>query len=756
MVERRKLPWGLLLSLLVLLMVIAYDLSGLAKLEGVTLANWQEQFVLILLHPFHNWWNDLTLTFFGIALIVWIGIVTYLMDYYRNRQMGVEYGSEQWADLKQIQRNLGNKDQTKNTLLSKNVAVDNGKLSNMNLLILGGSGSYKSTSIVIPNLLLASMTNVVLDIKGELLRKTGNYLKEKHIAVKVLNLINPEESDRWNPFVYIRDEVGLVKLITNLQESVKPPDAMKGEPFWDQAVSLYLMSLFSYEWLRQEREKKEHPEQYQAATLPRVLALANLEMQPGSEENSTRLQEKMDDLARRYGPEYPPVRDYRKLKGNMEAQETVSCVILMVNAMLRLCETPAIKRILEADDMEIRSLGTGAENIPGKKTALFLVMPDNDPSFNFLISMFYTTMFDVLIHTADHECGGALPIHVRLWADEFYAGPKPSKTESLMGTIRGRNMSIVPILQSIAQIKALFQQDKWEIFVENCAITIYMGSGPGAKSTHKYISELLGEMTIDVRNDGRTFGAHGNSNIQNQKLGRSLMTPAAVKRMSRKHCLIFIEGQYPIFDEKAIPFQTPEWKQMEQLAGKTGYHHPVNVVFDEEQRTYFTLEPKKQIQFLNREERDAYQEMAKKEEGIYYREIDREAFLYLNFRKHPKPTEQEIEAQFLQARKERAEFVRRTGEMAQSSVPEDVIFFQDLEEKQRLSEVQKYDLSGSILECMERYADQLSQEQKEMIVECLEKGLTEEQIKRLMFRSVDEMKNYQRAYLLQKRKPEEV
>ena len=208
--------------------------------------------------------DDLTFTFLGIALIVWIGIVTYLMDYYRNRQMGVEYGSEQWADLKQIQRNLMNKDQTKNTLLSKNVAVDNGKLSNMNLLILGGSGSYKSTSLVIPNILLASMTNVVLDIKGELLRKTGNYLKEKHIAVKVLNLINPEESDRWNPFVYIRDEVGLVKLITNLQESVKPPDAMKGEPFWDQAVSLYLMSLFSYEWLRQEREKKEHPEQYQA------------------------------------------------------------------------------------------------------------------------------------------------------------------------------------------------------------------------------------------------------------------------------------------------------------------------------------------------------------------------------------------------------------------------------------------------------------------------------------------------------------
>ena len=254
-------------------------LSGLTTLDGVTLANWQDKLLYVILHPLQNWWNDLTFTFLGIALIVWIGIVTYLMDYYRNRQIGVEYGSEQWADIKQIQRILTNKDETKNTLLSQNVAVDNGKLSNMNMLVIGNSGSYKSTSLVIPNALLASMTNVLLDIKGDLLRKTGRYLENQGVAIKVFNLINPEESDRWNPFVYIRDEVGLVKLITNLQESVKPPDAMKGEPFWDQAVSLYLMSLFSYEWLRQEREKKEHPEQYQAATLPRVLQLANLEMQ---------------------------------------------------------------------------------------------------------------------------------------------------------------------------------------------------------------------------------------------------------------------------------------------------------------------------------------------------------------------------------------------------------------------------------------------------------------------------------------------
>ncbi len=875
MVEKRKLPWGMLAALLVGLLVISYFLSGLTTLDGVTLANWQDKLLYVILHPLQNWWNDLTFTFMGIALIVWIGIVTYLMDYYRNRQIGVEYGSEQWADIRQIQRILMNKDETKNTLLSQNVAVDNGKLSNMNMLVIGNSGSYKSTSLVIPNAvdngklsnmnmlvignsgsykstslvipnaLLASMTNVFLDIKGELIRKTGRYLENQGVAIKVFNLINPEESDRWNPFVYIRDEVGLVKLITNLQEAVKPPDAMKGDPFWDQAVSLYLMSLFSYEWLRQERQKKEHPEQYQAATLPRVLQLANLEMQPGSEENSTRLQEKMDDLARKYGAEYPPVRDYRKLKGNMDAQETVSCVILMVNAMLRLCEVPAIKRILEADDMDIKSLGTGAGGIPGKKTALFLVMPDNDPSFNFLISMFYTTMFDVLIHAADHEYRGALPIHVRLWADEFYAGPKPTRTEVLMGTIRGRNMSIVPILQSIAQAKALFPQDKWEIdefyagpkptrtevlmgtirgrnmsivpilqsiaqakalfpqdkweiFIENCAVLIYMGSGPAAKSTHKFISELIGEMTIDVRNDGRTYGAHGNANIQNQKLGRSLMTPAAVKRMSRKDCILFIEGQYPVFDQKAIPFQTPRWKEMEKLAGEDGYHHSVKVIFDEEQRTYFTIETKKQIQFLSKEQSEAYKEMAKKDDTIYYREIDKEAFLYLNFRKYPKPTEEEITKAFQveseaykemakkddtiyyreidkeaflylnfrkypkpteeeitkafqverQVRKERVDLLK------QQELPEDVKLYQEMEgqgsaEKGKESNKQEKDLSGSILDCMERYHTILSREQKEIIIESLEKGLTEEQVKHLMFYPAEKMYQYQRAFLLQ-------
>lgn len=377
-IQRRKLPWGFLTVLLVLMLILAYLLSGLMKLDGVTLLNWQNRFAEVLLHPFQNWWNEKSIAFLGIAFFAWFGMVTYLMDNYRNRQAGVEHGAEEWADLKQIRRTLTDKDETKNTLLSENVSVANDKLSNLNMLVVGGAGSYKTTSVVMRNLQLAAMTNVFLDIKGELLRKNGNYLKAHGIAVKSLNFINMEQSDRWNPFNYIHSEKDLVKIVTNLQESVKPPDAMKGEPFWDEASGLYLMSLFAYEWFRQEEEKKEHPKHYQVATLPRVVELANMEMQPGSREDSTKLQEKMEELEGKHGRAYPPVRDYFKLKGAAEAKETISSVILMVNAMLRLCETPELKRILEEDDIDIKSLGTGADHIPGKKTALFLVMPDND------------------------------------------------------------------------------------------------------------------------------------------------------------------------------------------------------------------------------------------------------------------------------------------------------------------------------------------------------------------------------------------
>lgn len=715
MIEKRKTPWGIFLIILVILIIGAYFGCGLMKLDGVTMSNYQEKLLYIIMHPLRNWWTNKTPAFMGIVFIAWIMFIAYYLDQNRNYHFGVENGSEQWADVDKLSKTLRDKNEQNNTYLSERIAVSNHALSNMNMLVIGGSGSYKTTSVLTPNILLAGMTNVILDIKGDLLRKHGNYLKAHGVTVKSFNLINPEESDRYNPMYYLETETDVIRLITNMQASVKPPDAQKGDPFWDDGVALYLQSMFFHEWLTAKEENRK-------PTLNNILKLVNMESKHVGDEDDdrTELQIEMDRLAKNHGDDYPPVRDYRKLKEG--AAETVRSIIIMVNAMLRLCETSALKRLFEDDDIDIPSLGLGVDGNPNKKTALFLVMPDNDQSFNFLISMFYTQLFDVLIRIADHKCNGSLPIHVRLWADEFYAGPKPTNTEVLMGTIRSRNMSIVPILQSIAQIKAIFPQDKWEVFLDNCAVMIYLGSGPAAFSTHEYISKLLGEMTIDTRNDGVTTGVHGNSSLNNQRAGRGLMTPGEVKRMDRKKCLIFMEGQYPIMDWKNLPFDTAVWKESQVI-------------------------DKKDVAF--------YKEVEKTDKSIKVCEINEEDFLYLNFDADPKPTEEELIQLFEKSKKdtglqERAiEMEEQLMQENRSNVPNfgtEKETTEVDEEEQKEKKEEKWDLSGTINQCIQRYAERLTEDQLNEILLGLENGLTEEEVKSYFTFPVEKMNQYRRAY----------
>lgn len=735
MIEKRKTPWGIFLIILVILIIGAYFGCGLMKLDGVTMSNYQEKLLYIVMHPLRNWWTNKTPAFMGVVFIAWIMFIAYYLDQNRNYHFGVENGSEQWADVNKLSKTLrDSKNEKNNTYLSERIAVSNNALSNMNMLVIGGSGSYKTTSVLTPNLLLAGMTNVILDIKGDLLRKHGNYLKEHGVKVKSFNLINPEESDRYNPMQYLQKETDVIRLITNMQASVKPPDAQKGDPFWDDGVALYLQAMFFHEWLTAKEENRK-------PTLNNILKLVNMESKhvgDGEEDDKTELQLEMDRLAELHGDDYPPVRDYRKLKEG--ATETVRSIIIMVNAMLRLCETSALKRLFEDDDIDIPSLGLGVDGNPNKKTALFLVMPDNDQSFNFLISMFYTQLFDVLIRIADHKCHGSLPIHVRLWADEFYAGPKPTNTEVLMGTIRSRNLSIVPILQSIAQIKAVFPQEKWEVFLDNCAVMIYLGSGPAAFSTHEYISKLLGEMTIDTRNDGVTTGSHGSSSLNNQRAGRGLMTPGEVKRLDRKKCLIFMEGQYPILDWKNLPFETPEWKESERLAGKEGYKHPVRVVYNPKTMTYRTIRNESKFQAIDKKDVAFYKEAEKTDNSIKVCEVNEEEFLYLNFNVEPKPTEEELIQMLIQNRNEMEES-KEKPESNNSNVPKFGTNKKNTDTKQ-----DEWNLSGSIEQCIIRYASRLDGEQINQILLGLEQGLTDEQVKSYFILPADEMKQQRNMF----------
>lgn len=744
MIQKKKTPWGLLLLLLVMAEILAYYAGGLFKLDGVTLYNYQDKLMEILSHPFQSWFHEKTPAVMGTALILWLMAVSYFLIYYRDFHFDIEHGTAEWGNAeesgKRLQKQKKDPENVFNTYLSHNIAVSSEALSNMNVLVVGGSGSFKSTSVVTPNILEASCTNVILDIKGDLLKKHGKYLKKKGVTVKVFNLKNPLESDRYNPFKYVKDESDLIGLITNIQASVRPPDAMKGDPFWDDGVRLYLLSMFEYVYLKEQNDPSYK------ATMNDILELVNMEsIIVDSETGTTLLQKKMEELAEEYGPDYMPVKYYRKLKEG--AAETVRSIIIMVNAQLQLFDLPEIRRIFEDDDIDIPSLGLGAGGNPKKKTALFLVMRSRDTSYNLFINMFYTQMFRVLCDIADNDCkGGALPVHVRLWADEFYAGPKPAETEVLLGEIRSRNMSIVPILQDLAQIKTLFPNDKWEIFNGNCAAVIYLGSGPSAHSTHQWLSDMLNKATIDSRTEHIGLGSHGSSNLQNSRTGASLMTADQIRELPEDDCIILLEHEKPLYDKKNLPwkYRNEAWLESGKICGD-GYVHPVRVVFNGVKREYRTIVYSSSIEYLSEEDFHFYEEASKKDPSILMANMDEMDFLYMNFKK-PEPTEEDAVRAFQECMYQISDAVDEEGEL-----PEDVIMMREEEKKKIVpksgTELSEWNMSGTALECLLRYASELSAEETEEIIAGMEAGLTDKQIKMYFcLHDVVKMNQYRRAF----------
>lgn len=727
MTQKRKPPWGMFLIGLVLILIAAYYIAGLFSLDGVTMQNYQDKLTYILLHPFRNWLNDKTSAVMGIALVAWAMFVCYYLTYYRDFHPDQEHGVAEWADVAKTAKKLYGKGEEPITHLSENITINAKVLPNMHILVLGGSGDGKTNSLLVPNILLANMTNIILDVKGDLIKNYGGYLKEKkNVTVKSLNFKDMLQSDQYNPFVYIDNYTDMVELITNIQTSVKPPDAQKGDPFWDDGVGLYLQSLFEYEWLQAKEENR-------VASMPGILELVNRETQKIDEDGTTQLQQDMYELEQRYGKDYPPVRDYRKLKEG--ASETVRSIVIMVNAQLRLFEIPEIKRIFEGkDDIDIPSLGLGVDGNPEKKTALFLVMPSGDSSYNLFINMFYTQLFTVLKRVADDRRDGQLPIHVRLWADEYYAGPKPLNCEVLLGEIRSRNISIVPILQDIAQIKTLYPNDKWEIFTGNCATTIFLGSGPSAHTTHQWISDMLEDMTIDTRSENLGH-AQGGGNLQMSKTGMKLMTPGQISRLHKDYCILFLKGERPIYDKKNWPYETEIFKEAKRVAGENGYKNPVYVTYDEKNRQYITTRFESRLNYISQEEFEFYEEKSKKDDSIQTFQVDEEAFLYLNFNETPQPSLRDLE--------------KMVREIQVSEINEEKE--KEKTEEDTVQDREKWNLSGDIIDCFQRYSSELSVEEQEEIIKGIEEGLTDQEVKRyFILYGADKMRQYRRVLTARK------
>ncbi len=615
--KKRKPPYLLFFLFLLLCILTGYYFSGIFLEPGLALSNINTRLEYIISHPFAWYWNEKSAACITGTFLAWLYILSQYLYHQRDFQFGREYGTSQWADPEEISRQLMDSLPENNRILSKHLHISKKALSNNNVIVIGSPGTGKSTGIVIPNLLTASASYVVLDVKGELADGYGSYLKEKGYQIKCLNLKEMEKSNQYDPFHYIRKEEDIIKLVTNIQANTTPPDAMKGDPFWDDGLALYLMSLFYYVWM--ECKGKER-------TMNKVLELCNKEAEVLDEDGTTALGVMMERLTLgKYGKNHPAYIKYQKLKGGH--QETVKSIILMVNAKLKFFETPGIRRIFEDDDMELESLGTGKNRDGKTKTALFLIIPDNDNSFAFVMGMLYTQIFETLIHVADLEYHGPLPVPVEVWMDEFANGARPDRFENLITTLRSRNISALIFLQSVDQIKKIYTGDTWGILMDACSAFIFLGSGRGSLNTQEYVSKLLGQATIDKRTEGESRGKSGNSSLNFDRAGRDLMTPAEIGRMSREKCIILLEGQQPVLDDKVRPFSDKIFLHAKSLGR---YKNPVVVKLDE-QGQYQTIKSPGSLEELSEESVAYYKNLAKEGKARIY-ELNEEEFLRWNLK----------------------------------------------------------------------------------------------------------------------------
>ena len=450
----------------------------------------------------------------------------------RKYRKGEEHGSAVWGNAKTVNKKYSEKPFLANKIMTQHVQISyNSRKHRRNLLtiVIGGSGAGKTRFYAKPNLMQANTSFVVLDPKGENLRDTGHLLEEKGYEVRVLDLINMEKSYCYNPFVYLKDDNDVQRLVTNLFKATTPKGSQSNDPFWDTAASMLLLALIFY--LKYEAPKDEQ-------NFPMVMELLRAgEVREDNDEYQSPLDELFERLEMRE-PEHIAVKYYKDYHSG--SAKTLKSIQITLAARLEKFNLSSLAALTVTDDLDLPSLGE-------KKVALFALIPDNDTSYNFLVSILYTQLFQQLFYLADHKYGGRLPVHVHFLMDEFANVSLPDDFDKILSVMRSREVSVSIILQNLAQLKALFEK-QWESICGNCDEFLYLGGNE--QGTHKYVSELLGKATIDTNTYGKSTGHSGNYSTNYQITGRELMTPDEVRMLDNRYALLFIRGERPVMDEK--------------------------------------------------------------------------------------------------------------------------------------------------------------------------------------------------------------
>ena len=543
-------------------------------------------------HPFSFSWCDNTPRMILIFTLIYaIGVMVYLSTM-KNYRRTVEYGSAKWANALNVNRKYASKNYLENKLLSQNVRIGlNGKIHrrNLNTIVIGGSGAGKTRFYCKPNIMQCNTSFVVLDPKGEILRSEGYLLEKEGYVIKIIDLIDMSKSHGYNPFHYIQSDKDILKLITNLIRNTTPKGSQSMDPFWEKSETALLEALMLYLY-------HYAPEDEQNFTMVMEM-LTYAEVKEDDEEYESPLDELFHHLERSDSDSLA-LKQYQIYK--QAAGKTAKSILISVGVRLAAFNLDSMASLTRFDELELDKIGE-------RKTALFAVIPDNDSTFNFLVGMLYTQLFQMLYYQADYVYGGELPIPVHFLMDEFANVALPDEFDKLLSTMRSRQIFVSIILQNLAQIKTLFK-DSWESIVGNCDELYYLGGNE--QSTHKFISEYLGKETLDTNTFGKSTGHSGSYSTNYQQTGRELLTPDEVRLLNNDYGLLFIRGELPIMDKKYDLLKHPNINETTDGKQKPYIHGTASHFIDDWQDILLS---DNEYELLSDEEMDDYFKNLEKE-----------------------------------------------------------------------------------------------------------------------------------------------
>ena len=532
-------PWLYALGLVPVIwfaLLIAPAISGgLSEIVNALPAAMNNPFKIV-------WCEDSVKTVLIFIAAYGLGIGIYLSSR-RNYRRGEEHGSARWGDPRAVNKKYRDKDPIKNRIFTQHVrmGLDGRKhRRNLNTLVVGGSGAGKSRFYGKVNICQCNTSLFVLDCKGELLRDCGGLLERMGYEIKVIDLLNMEKSHCYNPFAYLKSDNDVQKMVTNLFKATTPKGSQSNDPFWDTAASMLLMALVFYLWYEAPEDEKNFP------MIMEMLRAG--EVREDDDSYQSPLDELFDRLEMR-SPDHIAVKYYKDYRSG--SAKTLKSIQITLASRLEKFNLSSVAALTATDELDLSSLGE-------KKVALFALIPDNDASFNFLVSLLYASTFQELFYSADRVHGGSLPVPVHFLMDEFANVSLPDDFDKLLATMRSRNISVSIIIQNIAQLKALFEK-QWESIIGNCDEFLYLGGNE--TSTHKLISEnYLGKSTLWLDTYGKSTGHSGSYSTNNQITGRELMTPDEVRMLDNNLALLFIRGEAPLMDEKYDLLKHPNIK----------------------------------------------------------------------------------------------------------------------------------------------------------------------------------------------------